>query len=158
MYEELRGEIETYTRRTPRSAEALKKTSPRLPLGVGSNYRTYDPHAIFVADGQGGRIRDLDGNEYIDHNLCFGTLMAGHCHPAVVQAPSRSACGKGTMFGMPHNLEVQLGGRDLRALPGGDGPLRQQWHGSDDACYPSGASRYRPRQNRQNGRRLPRRA
>ena len=32
------------------------------------------------------QFRDLDGNEYIDHNLTFGALMAGHCHPAVMKA------------------------------------------------------------------------
>jgi len=28
-----------------------------------------------VKDGKAGRIHDVDGNEYIDHNLCFGALM-----------------------------------------------------------------------------------
>ena len=107
MYEELRAEIETYARRTPRSALALKKAAPRLPLGVGSNFRTYEPHPIFVRDGHGGKIRDLDGNEYIDHNLCFGALMAGHCHPAVVRAVEERL-RLGTMFGMPHDLEIEL--------------------------------------------------
>ena len=107
MHDELKREIEIYQRRTPRSAEALKKAAPRLPLGVGSNFRTYEPHPIFVRDGQGGRIHDLDGNEYIDHNLCFGALMAGHCHPAVVRAVEERL-RLGTMFGMPHDLEVEL--------------------------------------------------
>lgn len=107
MYEDLQKEVQTYIQRTPRSAEALKKASPRLPLGVGSNFRTYEPHAIFVRDGQGGRIRDLDGNEYIDFNLCFGALMAGHCHPAVVRAVEERL-RLGTMFGMPHDLELLL--------------------------------------------------
>lgn len=107
MHSELSKEIQTYQKHTPRSAEALKRAAPRLPLGVGSNFRTYEPHAIFVRDAQGGRIHDLDGNEYIDHNLCFGALMAGHCHPAVVRAVEERL-RLGTMFGMPHTLEVEL--------------------------------------------------
>jgi len=107
MHEGLRKEIETYEKRTPRSREAHKRATARVPLGVASNYRAYDPYPIFVRDGKGGRIHDLDGNEYIDFNLCFGALMAGHCHPAVIRAVQEKL-GTGTMFGMPHNLEWEL--------------------------------------------------
>jgi glutamate-1-semialdehyde 2,1-aminomutase len=78
-----------------------------LPLGVASNYRAYDPYPIFVKEGSGSKFRDLDGNEYIDHNLCFGALMAGHCHPAVMKAVS-GRLTTGTMFGMPHDMEWEL--------------------------------------------------
>jgi len=107
MHEELNKQIQTYQQRTPRSREAHQKAAPRLPLGVGSNFRTYEPSPLFIRDGQGGRIRDLDGNEYLDFNLCFGALMAGHCHPAVVRAV-QERLRLGTMFGMPHELEFEL--------------------------------------------------
>jgi glutamate-1-semialdehyde 2,1-aminomutase len=107
MYPALDKELETFERRTPKSAEAHKKNLKRIPLGVASNYRAYDPYPIFVQDGKGGRFRDLDGNEYIDHNLCFGALMAGHCHPAVMSAVEKRL-STGTMFGMPHNMEWEL--------------------------------------------------
>ena len=86
MYEALDKEISLYEKRTPKSAAAHKRALERIPLGVASNYRHYEPYPIFVKDGKGSKIHDLDGNEYIDHNLCFGALMAGHCHPAVVKA------------------------------------------------------------------------
>jgi len=76
-------------------------------LGVASNYRAYDPYPIFVAEGHGSKIVDMDGNEYLDHNLCFGTLMAGHGHPAVVKA-IQWALQNGTTFGMPHGMEAEL--------------------------------------------------
>jgi glutamate-1-semialdehyde 2,1-aminomutase len=60
-----------------------------------------------VKDAGGSKFRDLDGNEYIDHNLCFGALMAGHCHPAVMKAVG-ARLETGTMFGMPHNMEWEL--------------------------------------------------
>ena len=107
MYEALRKELETFEKRTPKSAEAHKKNLKRIPLGVASNYRAYDPHPIFVKEGQGSHFRDLDGNDYIDHNLCFGALMAGHCHPAVMKAVE-ARLKLGTMFGMPHDMEWQL--------------------------------------------------
>jgi glutamate-1-semialdehyde 2,1-aminomutase len=107
MYPALQKELETFERRTPKSAEAHKKNLKRIPLGVASNYRAYDPYPIFVHEGKGSRFRDLDGNEYIDHNLCFGALMAGHCHPAVMSAVEKRL-STGTMFGMPHNMEWEL--------------------------------------------------
>src|SRR6266536_1012615 len=107
MYPALQRELDTFERRTPKSAEAYKKNLKRLPLGVASNYRAYDPYPIFVAEASGSKFRDLDGNEYVDHNLCFGTLMAGHSHPAVIKAVE-SRLHKGTVYGMPHNMEWEL--------------------------------------------------
>jgi glutamate-1-semialdehyde 2,1-aminomutase len=107
MYPALEKELKEFERRTPKSAEAHKKNLKRIPLGVASNYRAYDPYPIFVKDASGSRFRDLDGNEYIDHNLCFGALMAGHCHPAVMKAVG-ARLQTGTMFGMPHNMEWEL--------------------------------------------------
>jgi len=107
MYDALKKELETYERRTPRSREAHRKAIERVPLGVASNYRYYPPYPLFVKDGRGGHFHDVDGNEYIDHNLCYGALMAGHCHPAVMKAVQHRL-EVGTLFGMPHGLELEL--------------------------------------------------
>jgi glutamate-1-semialdehyde 2,1-aminomutase len=107
MHEGLKKEIAMYEKRTPKSAEAHKRALQRIPLGVASNYRAYDPYPIFVKKGAGSKLWDLDGNEYIDHNLCFGALMAGHCHAAVVKA-IEAALHIGTTFGMPHDMEWEL--------------------------------------------------
>ncbi len=107
MPDTLQHEIDTYIQRTPRSRAAHTTASTRLPLGVASNYRSYEPYPLHVRDGKGSRIRDIDGNEYIDFNMCFGALMAGHCHPAVVRAV-RAKLETGTMFGMPHDAENAL--------------------------------------------------
>jgi len=107
MYDALQRELDTYERRTPRSREAHQKAAKRVPLGVASNYRFYPPYPISVKDGRGGRIHDVDGNEYFDHNLCYGALMAGHCHPAVMKAV-RERLELGTLFGMPHSMELEL--------------------------------------------------
>src|ERR1700740_753696 len=106
-YKALQKEISTYEKRTPKSADAYKRALQRIPLGVASNYRHYEPYPLFVKDGKGSRIHDIDGNEYVDHNLCFGALMAGHCHPAVVKA-IENALHVGTTFGMPHDMEWEL--------------------------------------------------
>lgn len=107
MYPELEKELATYQKRTPKSAAAHKRNLKRIPLGVASNYRAYDPYPIFVKESQGSHFRDLDGNDYIDHNLSFGAVIAGHCHPAVMKAVEK-CLSIGTMFGMPHDMEWEL--------------------------------------------------
>jgi len=115
-YSALQQELDTFVKRTPKSAEAHKKNLKRIPLGVASNYRAYDPHPIFVKEAQGSHFRDLDGNDYIDHNLCFGAIMAGHCHPAVMKAVE-PRLKLGTMFGMPHDMEWQLAEEICQRFP-----------------------------------------
>jgi glutamate-1-semialdehyde 2,1-aminomutase len=107
MYAALQKELETYEKRTPKSCEAHARAVSRVPIGVGSNYRYYPPYPLFIRDGKGSRIHDLDGNEYLDHNLCYGALVAGHCHPAVMKAVEERL-RTGTLFGMPHGMELEL--------------------------------------------------
>jgi glutamate-1-semialdehyde 2,1-aminomutase len=107
MHGELQKEIETFEKRTRKSYAAHQKAMPYMPLGVSSNFRSYEPYPLFIRDAQGGKVHDLDGHEYLDFNLCFGALMAGHCHPAVVKAV-QERLHLGTMFGMPHELEREL--------------------------------------------------
>src|SRR5579872_5060398 len=116
MHDALQKEIANYEKRTPKSAYAHKRALERIPLGVASNYRHYEPYPIFVKDGKGSRIHDIDGNEYIDHNLCFGALMAGHCHPAVVKAVEQKL-HEGTTFGMPHDMEWELAEEICKRYP-----------------------------------------
>ena len=144
MHEGLQQEIETYEKRTPRSKAAHTRAEGALPLGVASNYRAYDPYPIFVRDGKGGHIHDIDGNEYIDFNLCFGALMAGHCHPGGGQGRAGKARHR---HDVRHAARFGMGtrGRNLRALSGGDGALQQQRHGMHHARRAPGARRHRPR-------------
>ena len=107
MHDALQKEIDTYEKRTPKSASSYRRALGRIPLGVASNYRAYDPYPIFVKEAKGSKIRDVDGNEYVDHNLCFGALMAGHCHPAVMKAVGQRL-QTGTIYGMPHDMEWEL--------------------------------------------------
>jgi glutamate-1-semialdehyde 2,1-aminomutase len=116
MYDALQKEIATYEKRTPKSADAYQRALRRIPLGVASNYRHYEPYPLFVKDGKAGRIHDIDGHEYVDHNLCFGALMAGHCHPAIVKAV-KEKLDEGTTFGMPHDMEWELAEEICKRYP-----------------------------------------
>jgi glutamate-1-semialdehyde 2,1-aminomutase len=73
----------------------------------------------FIARGQGARVWDVDGNEYIDFLGSWGPLALGHAHPAVVEAVQRAAAD-GTSFGAPVEQEVELAELICAALPSVD--------------------------------------
>jgi glutamate-1-semialdehyde 2,1-aminomutase len=89
-----------YRARTPRSAELHQRARRALPLGVASSFQTYDPYPLFMTDGRGSRIWDADGNEYIDFDMAFGVLAAGHSHPLLAEALQRRVAN-GTCYTFP---------------------------------------------------------
>ncbi len=90
-----------------------------MPGGVNSPVRAFkavggDP--LFIKKAKGSKIYDVDGNEYIDYVLSWGPMILGHSHPSVVRA-LRSAIEKGTSFGAPSPLEVQLAEKVISIYP-----------------------------------------
>lgn len=81
----VKTEVENFLGRTPRSKEVFQKTIKYIPYGVNSNYRAWEPYPIYFVRGRGSRLWDVDGNEYIDYNLAFGVLVAGHSHPKLIE-------------------------------------------------------------------------
>jgi glutamate-1-semialdehyde 2,1-aminomutase len=71
---------------------------------------------IFIASGQGARLRDVDGNEYVDWVCSWGPLVLGHADPEVVQAVS-AAAARGTSFGAPTPGEVELAAEIVARMP-----------------------------------------
>jgi glutamate-1-semialdehyde 2,1-aminomutase len=69
--------------------------------------RELDGEPFFVVSGAGDRIRDVDGNEYLDYVLSWGPLILGHAHPAVIAAVTEAAA-RGTSYGAPTPAEVEL--------------------------------------------------
>ena len=93
-----------------------------IPGGVNSpvrSFRAVSGTPPFIARGQGCRVSDVDGNEYIDYLGSWGPLVLGHAHPVVVEALQRAAEG-GTSFGAPVELEVELARCICQALPSVD--------------------------------------
>ena len=81
-----------------------------FPGGVNSPVRAFGGvggEPVVAARGEGPRIWDVDGKEYIDFVLSWGPLVLGHASPIVLEAVE-SAMENGTSFGMPTELEVQL--------------------------------------------------
>lgn len=81
-----------------------------IPGGVSSPVRAFGGvggEPFVVESGAGARIRDVDGNEYIDFVLSWGPLVLGHAPPVVLDALERTMA-RGTSFGIPTELEVEL--------------------------------------------------
>jgi glutamate-1-semialdehyde 2,1-aminomutase len=99
-------ELERYRSQNKKSREMYEKAERVLPLGVSSNFRTYEPYPIYIQRAQGSKMWDVDGREYTDFSMTFGALMVGHAHPVMVEALARAA-SEGTLYGMPHDRELR---------------------------------------------------
>lgn len=93
-------ELAVYRQRTAGSQKATERARKVLPLGVPSSFQAYDPHPIVVRRAQGSWMEDVDGNRYVDYDMGFGALFAGHMHPAV-RAACEAQFDNGTLFVTP---------------------------------------------------------
>ena len=99
--------VKLYKERTKNSAELFKKSIPMLVGGIGGSAPSYDPYPLYVKRVDGSKIWDVDGNEYIDFNLCWGVLLVGHRHPLIVDGLV-DQIKSGTMFGLPHEESIEV--------------------------------------------------
>ncbi len=93
-----------------RSESLFQEAQTLLPGGVNSPVRAFGAVGgvpPFIERGQGSRIYDADGREYIDYVGSWGPLILGHADPRVVTAVQRAA-ERGTSFGAPTELESRL--------------------------------------------------
>jgi glutamate-1-semialdehyde 2,1-aminomutase len=79
-------ELAALNARTQGSAAMYARATRSLSGGVASSYQLRDPWPIYLSDGAGARVRDVDGNEYWDFHNGFGSMIQGHAHPAIVAA------------------------------------------------------------------------
>jgi glutamate-1-semialdehyde 2,1-aminomutase len=98
------------SRTTTRSRAIMSRARELFPGGVSSPVRAFTGvggEPFVVERGEGARIWDVDGNEYIDYVLSWGPLVLGHAAPVVLDA-LRATMERGTSFGIPTGLEVTL--------------------------------------------------
>lgn len=98
-------------------ADLLKQTEKYLPgAGVGS-YALADDIRFIFSHGQGARLWDIDGNQYIDYTGGAGALMLGHSHPAIVAAVQKQSQRGLHMFGVLSDTAVELAERLVTDIP-----------------------------------------
>lgn len=102
-----------------KSISLFQEAQKILPGGVDSPVRAFRAvggHPLFIDCGEGPYLVDVDGNRYIDYVLSWGPLITGHAHPQVVDAIRKTAV-KGTSYGAPSPLELELAKRVMDFMP-----------------------------------------
>jgi glutamate-1-semialdehyde 2,1-aminomutase len=105
-----------------RSKKLYKKALAVIPGGVNSPVRAFKAvggSPLFIKNAKGSRIYDVDGNSYVDYVLSWGPMILGHAYPRVVKA-LKNAIERGTSYGAPTELEIELAELILHAYPSMD--------------------------------------
>jgi glutamate-1-semialdehyde 2,1-aminomutase len=96
-----------FVARQPRSAQLTSRATGSLAGGVTSSWQITRPQAVWLSHGAGSKIFDVDGNEYVDLHGGYGAALAGHAHPAIVEAV-RYQVGRGTHFAQPTEMAIEV--------------------------------------------------
>jgi glutamate-1-semialdehyde 2,1-aminomutase len=102
-----------------RSEELFERAGRVIPGGVNSPVRAFGAVGgtpRFAVRGEGAYLVDADGRRYVDLVQSWGALLFGHARPEIVEA-ARAAASRGTSFGAPTELEVELAERIVAAVP-----------------------------------------
>ena len=86
--------------RTAASGRMYERASSVMPGGVPSSFQRNDPWPVYLERGEGSRVWDVDGTEYIDFHNGFGVMCVGHANP-VIAAAVRAQMDRGTHFAAP---------------------------------------------------------
>src|SRR4051794_4127812 len=89
-----------YRERTARSGEYFDRASGVMPGGVPSQFQKNDPWPVYIERGEGAKVWDVDGNEYLDFHNGFGVMCVGHANP-VIAAAVKARMDEGTHFAAP---------------------------------------------------------
>ena len=106
-------------RRRSKSSRLFARAQRVLPGGVDSPVRAYGAvggEPPFIRRARGARLTDVDGRSYIDFVMSWGPLIHGHAPAALTKVLARTA-SRGTSFGAPTAIEVELGQRVCRLVP-----------------------------------------
>lgn len=105
--------------KTALSQKLFERAERVIPGGVNSPVRAFrgvGGEPLFIESGQGPYLKDADGNTFLDCIGSWGPLLLGHAHPAIVEAITKQLV-RGTSFGAPTELEVQLAEAICSAVP-----------------------------------------
>jgi glutamate-1-semialdehyde 2,1-aminomutase len=112
-------EVKIMQKRYEQSITYFQEALQVIPGGVNSPVRAFHSvkmNPIFIAEGKGSRVTDVDGNQYIDYIGSWGPLILGHAHPQVVEA-IKEVAEKGTSFGVPTAIETEMAKMVIDRMP-----------------------------------------
>jgi glutamate-1-semialdehyde 2,1-aminomutase len=103
----------------PQSAQLFERAQRVIPGGVNSPVRAFrgvGGTPLFIRSASGATITDADGRTYIDYVGSWGPMILGHAHPEVIAA-IQEAAARGTSYGAPTELEIELAEEVIAAFP-----------------------------------------
>src|SRR6476659_3816498 len=89
-----------FNARHTESRAMTERASRALAGGVAPSWKSTDPHPIYLAEGHGSKVVDVDGNEYVDFHNGYGAMAVGHAHPRIAEVVSERV-RLGTHFAQP---------------------------------------------------------
>lgn len=111
--------IERYMSMSKNSRKLYERACKVLPDGNTRRGVFFPPYPSYIIRGDGCRVYDVDGQEYVDYTCNLGPLILGHKHPKVMKA-IREQLECGTVLGGPTELEVKLAEKILESIPSGE--------------------------------------
>ncbi len=109
-------EVTEYAAKTARSRALFEEALLAMPGGNSRTTTFFDPYPFYLQRGQGAHVWDADGNDRVDFNGNYTSLILGHAPPAVVQAVQQAA-ESGLSFPGPTEYEIRLAETLCRRLP-----------------------------------------
>ncbi len=109
--------VRKYETRTALSFKHDQKARNSLPGGDTRWATYYKPYPTYMKGGRGARLVDVDGNEYIDFQNNYTSLIHGHSHPEIVDA-AKKALKQDIIFGAPSENQYQLASLIVNRAPG----------------------------------------
>jgi glutamate-1-semialdehyde 2,1-aminomutase len=104
---------------TTTSSQLFARAERIIPGGVNSPVRAFRAvgrEPLFIREAKGTTVTDADGNAFIDYVGSWGPMLMGHAHPAIIEAV-RDAATRGTSYGAPTEIEIELAEEVSRAMP-----------------------------------------
>lgn len=99
--------MELYSKNNPRSEQAFHNACELIPGGISANVKFFAPFPLFMKEGHGAYLTDLDGHKYVDYVLSYGPLILGHGRKEVLASMQAYLEEHGTLlYGTPHEAET----------------------------------------------------
>ncbi|MBQ5369786.1 MAG: glutamate-1-semialdehyde 2,1-aminomutase [Peptococcaceae bacterium] len=101
------------------SKQLFEEACELIPGGVNSPVRAFKAvgdHPVFIERGEGAYLYDVDGNKYVDYICSWGPLLLGH-QPEAVSKAVMTALTKGSTYGAPTGIEVEMAKKIVDAVP-----------------------------------------
>jgi glutamate-1-semialdehyde 2,1-aminomutase len=108
----------TKTLSTAQSEQVLQRGRQSIAGGDSSTMRVLPYHLPLVAArGEGARVWDVDGNEYLDLNMAYGPLVLGHCPEPIIRAVTAQIAHRGSQLGFPTEISIRVAEKVKKLFP-----------------------------------------